>query len=44
MVDPQTLILVWAAGMYGFFVRWKWIGGIGYAAVTIPLVLLPILH
>lgn len=44
MVDPITLFLAWAAGMYGFSVRWKWIGGIGYAAVTVPLLIVPILH
>jgi len=44
MVDPQTLILVWAAGFYGFAARWRWIGGMVYVALTLPLIFLPILH
>jgi len=43
MVDPVHLMLAWVVGLYGFSVRWHWIGGVGYAAVSIPL-LLPILH
>jgi hypothetical protein len=37
-------MLVWAVGFYGFTARWRWLGGIGYAAATAALVVQPILH
>lgn len=42
-IDPMTLMLAWLVGLYGFSVRWRWIGGVWFVAVSIPL-MLPILH
>ena len=43
MVNHTTLILAWMVGLYGFSVRWRWIGSVGFVVVSIPL-MLPILH
>lgn len=36
-------MIAWTVGFYGFAVKWRWIGGIGYATLSIPL-MFPILH
>lgn len=43
MVDPMTIGMAWMVGLYGFAVRWRWVGAVGYFAVT-AFLFLPILR